>query len=88
MTCVLVHVKISFHPEAKSEMPHHLLAPCVSHGHRPHSVLLSPDGVLWPPISRPTIVQQRSPLYPPPGPLTVGSLSPEKEYEKLGASEI
>ena len=49
---------------------------------------LSPDGVLWPPISRPTIVQQRSPLYPPPGPLTVGSLSPEKEYEKLGASEI
>ena len=88
MTCVLVHVKISFHPEAKLEMPHHLLAPCVSHGHQPQSVLFSPDSVLGPPIPRSTIVQQRSPLYPTPGLLTVGSLSPEKEYEKLGASEI
>lgn len=81
MACVLAHVKISFRPEAKSEMPHHLLVPCVSHGYQPHSVLLSPYSVLWPPISRSTSVK----MSPLPAPL---QLAPEVQKKTNRKSKV
>lgn len=87
MTCVLVHVKISFHRRPSQKclitfwLPEFPIGTNLTLCFFLHIVYCGLQSQGLP-------VQQRGPLYPPLGPLTVGSLNPEKEYKKQGASEI